>query len=101
MIRLTAFWNFVALGHQSSQMTTMQKRDFSSVVPGVKLFHFEPAVSDDDLLAGDTRHHLINLLYTNTLPFQLIKITTQTNQSVNLIFLKSQHSFRHTSLAKH
>ena len=76
LIRLTAFWNFVALGHQNSQMTTMQKRDFSSIIPGVKLFLFEPAVSDEDPLSGDTRHHLINLLYTNTLPFQLIKITT-------------------------
>lgn len=52
---MTAFWNFVALGHQNSQMTTMQKKDFSQVIPGFKLFLFEPAISDDDPLAGDTR----------------------------------------------
>lgn len=52
---MTAFWNFVALGHQNSQITTMQKRDFNSIIPGFKLFLFEPAASDTEPLAGDTR----------------------------------------------
>ena len=76
---MTAFWNFVALGHQNSQMTTMQKRDQNSIIPGFKLFFFEPAMSDDDPLANDTRQHLINIFYTNTLPFQHLKITTLGN----------------------
>ena len=79
----------------------MQKKDFSSIIPGFKLFLFEPATRNDDPQAGDTRFHLINLFYQNTLPFQQIQIKTLTGELVNLLFLKSQHSFRHTSLAKH
>lgn len=70
LIKMTAFWNFVALGHQNSQLTTMQKRDFNSIIPGFKLFSFEPVASDLDPDAGDTRQHLNNLLYSYTLPFQ-------------------------------
>jgi len=33
----------------------MQKRDFNSKIPGFKLFMFEPAASENDPLAGDTR----------------------------------------------
>lgn len=98
---MTAFWNFVALGHQNAQITTMQKRDFNSVIPGFRLFLFEPAASETDPQAGDTRQHLNNLFYQYTLPFQQLHIKTSSDQTVKLVFLKSQHSFRHTALAKH
>lgn len=62
---------------------------------------FEPAQSEQDPLAGDTRHHLNSLLYSYTLPFQQMHITTSSGEVVKMVFLKSQHSFRHTSLAKH
>lgn len=52
---MTAFWNFIALGHQNSQITTMQKRDFNNIIPGFRLFSFEPVSSENDPEAGDTR----------------------------------------------
>ena len=96
---MTAFWNFVALGHQNSQMTTIQQKDYNSTLPGFKLIMFEPAATETDPLAGDTRQHLTQLFYKQTLPFQQIKITTISGEIVQLVFLKSQHSFRHTCLA--
>jgi hypothetical protein len=47
----------------------MQKRDFNTVIPGFRLFMFEPAASETDPEAGDTRQHLNNLFYQYTLPF--------------------------------
>jgi hypothetical protein len=61
---------------------------------------FEPAATETDPFAGDTRQHLTSLLYKYTLPFQQIRITNIEGEVVQLVFLKSQHSFRHTSLAK-
>jgi hypothetical protein len=98
---MTSFWNFVALGHQNSQVTTMQRRDFNTILPGVRLFMFEPVSQDSEPMAGDTREHLTNLFYNYSLPFQQLQIRTLDGSIVKLLFLKSQHSFRHTSLAKH
>ena len=67
---MTSFWNFVALGHQNSQVTTMQRRDFNTILPGVRLFMFEPVSQDSEPMAGDTREHLTNLFYNYSLPFQ-------------------------------
>jgi hypothetical protein len=50
-------------------MTTMQKRDFNYIIPGFRLFSFEPVASENDPDAGDTRKHLNTLFYQYTLPF--------------------------------
>jgi hypothetical protein len=70
LIKTTAFWNFVALGHQNSQATTIVKKDYNYLLPGFRLFMFEPAANETDPMAGDTRQHLNKLLYQYTLPFQ-------------------------------
>ena len=38
---MTSFWNFVAIGH--SPPFVVQKRNFSEVLPGFRLYIMEPA----------------------------------------------------------
>jgi hypothetical protein len=40
---MTAFWNFVALGH--SPQLLLQKKDYANQLPGFRLFSMEPAAS--------------------------------------------------------
>lgn len=49
---------------------------------------------------ADMRKHLTQLLFKNSLPFQKVIIhpLDESQPKVSLIFLKSQHSFRHLSL---
>ena len=45
---MTSFWNFIALGH--SPYLVVQRKNFSNLLPGFRLFILEPASS----LAGSS-----------------------------------------------
>jgi len=70
--KMTAFWNFIALGH--SPQLLLQKKDYSNVLPGFRLFVMEPAAAAKKGLpsipgAADVRFHLSQLFIRNSLPF--------------------------------
>ena len=82
---MTAFWNFVAIGH--SPPFLVEKKNFSQLLPGFRLFVLEPAadMNESDLPAsnvivqdensvGDLRQHLTQLFFTHSLPFQKVII---------------------------
>ena len=50
---------------------------------------------------GDLRSHLTQLFFKYSLPFQKVLVHPDANSTqpkISLIFLKSQHSFRHLSI---
>jgi hypothetical protein len=73
---MTAFWNFIALGH-SSQLV-MEKKNFSHILPGFRLFLMEPPTDMQKGLIGsgisDVRSHLTQIFYRYSLPFQKVVI---------------------------
>ena len=43
--KMTSFWNFIALGH--SPYLVVQKKNFSQLLPGFRLFILEPAAGTE------------------------------------------------------
>mmetsp|Transcript_26405 Transcript_26405/g.35277 ORF Transcript_26405/g.35277 Transcript_26405/m.35277 type:complete len:101 (+) Transcript_26405:653-955(+) len=100
---MTSFWNFVAIGH--SPPFVVQKKNFSDLLPGFRLYIMEPAAEQlaeqeamgtalaQEQEVGDLRYHLTQMFFKYSLPFQKVLINAESSNSaapkINLIFLKS------------
>jgi hypothetical protein len=73
---MTSFWNFIALGH--SPQLVIEKKNFSHILPGFRLFLMEPPSESHQSLIGteinDVRSHLTQIFYRYSLPFQKVVI---------------------------
>lgn len=101
----------------------MQKKNFSHILPGFRLFELEPPseMPPGIICSGvnDARTHLTQIFYRYSLPFQKVVLhqpppvmpasqqlgseldfQEQEIKPITLVFLKSQHSFRHLSIAQ-